>query len=135
MDSAPSSPQHLTAVESDGWRTVVFVTWVAVTAALIAISISSRTTGRPVWWLGPSTQPAPIFYLLVPVLIVAIPLYASFRKPRIMGQLGVGCSLLLAACAVIDLGDKPGVAAALFVVAFAALCESIAVTVVSRQYR
>lgn len=135
MDSTQSPPHIVNAVESDGWRTVVFVTWVAVTAALIAISISSRTTGRPVWWLGPSTQPAPLFYLLFPVVLVAIPLYASFRKPRLMGQVGVGCSLLLGASALIDLADKPGVAAALFVVAFAALCESIAVTVVSRQYR
>lgn len=131
MESAPSSRP----VESDGWRTVVFVTWVAVTAALIAISISSRTTGRPVWWLGPISQPAPLVYVLVPLIIVGAPLFASFRSPRVMGEIGLVSSLLLGASALIDLSDTPGVAVAIGVVAFAALCESIAVTVVARQYR
>lgn len=129
-DTPPSHP-----VESDGWRTIVFITWVMVTAALIAISISSRTTGRPVWWLGPSTNPAPIFFLIVPLALVTAPIYASFRRPRDMGVIGLASSLLLAVCALIDVADKPGVAAAIGVVAFAALCESIAVTLVARQYR
>ena len=87
------------------------------------------------WWLGPSTQPAPVIFLLVPIALVSAPLIASFRRPRIMGEVGIVSSVVLGASALVDLADKPGVAAALFVVAFAALCESIAVTVVARQYR
>ncbi len=69
--SAPSLPQ---SQPSDGWRMVSFLTWIGVLAAVLAVTISSRTIGRSIWWLGPSSNPAPVFYLLIPIIIIGTPL-------------------------------------------------------------
>lgn len=45
------------ALPSHGWRTVSFISWIATLAALVAVAISSRTIGQPVWWLGPRADP------------------------------------------------------------------------------
>lgn len=113
----------------------MFITWILALGSLIAIAVSSRTIGRPVWWLGPSTDPATPFAVMVPVAIVLTPLVAAARHERHMGLVGTVCAVALAAASLPDLADKPGITIAVSTVAFAALCGSVAVLAATRNYR
>ena len=118
-----------------GWRSVVVITWSAVFACVLAVAVSSRTIGRPVWWLGPSTDPAPYVWLAVPIVLVFAPLAAAFRAPRHCVRVSLASSVGLLLTAVPDLADKSAVATAVGTVGFAALLASVGVMLGQRQYR
>ena len=120
---------------SDGWRTVAFITWVLAGASVLAIAITSRTIGRPLWWLGPESSPASPLFILVPVVIVVLPLVAASKKPRVLAPISVGCSIALIITAVVDIAGTPAIALAIGIVGLAALSVSIALLVIARQYR
>ncbi|NBU15612.1 MAG: hypothetical protein EBS48_01120 [Actinobacteria bacterium] len=124
-----------TAAPGNGWRNAILVTWVGVFACTLAVAVSSRTIGRPVWWLGPGSDPAPVFFLAVPVVIVLLPLAAAVRAPRLAVRFSLLCSVLLALAGVPDAGDRIAVAIATWTVAGTALLATIAVMVGARQYR
>jgi len=130
-----SPPAPITAVPSDGWRTVSTLTWAGVFGALLAVAISSRTIGRPIWWLGPSSQPASPLLITIPLAIVLIPLVTTLRAPRHMATASLVCSLALIASGLIEIASNPAISIAVIVIGFAALMESIAVVMVMRQYR
>lgn len=113
----------------------MIVTWVLTLGALIAVAISSRTIGRPIWWLGPSVDPASPVAVMVPIAVVVSPLVAAARHRRHMGLVGTVSAIALAATSLPDLADKPGVAVAVLTVAVAALCGSVAVLMATRHYR
>ena len=131
--SSPPAPD--TAVPSDGWRTISTLTWAGVFGALLAVAVSSRTIGRPIWWLGPSSQPASPILISIPLAIVLIPLVTTLRAPRHMATASLVCSLALIASGLIEFASNPAISLAVVVIGFAALMESIAVVVVMRQYR
>lgn len=131
----PQIPQPMPGQLSDGWRTVAFITWILTGASIIAIAITSRTIGRPIWWLGTESDPASPLLALLPLIAVSAPLYSASRKPDVLPRLGVGCSIALLLSALIDLASSPAVAAASAVVAVASLSVSIALVAVARQYR
>jgi hypothetical protein len=118
-----------------GWRTVSFISWIAVLAALIAVAISSRTIGRPVWWLGSRFHPAPAIFMLIPLSVIVTPLVATWRAPEIMVRTSIICSLLLGATAIPDVSDSPATALGIVVVALASFLSSIAQVLVARKYR
>ena len=130
-----SPPTPVEVLPSDGWRTVSTITWAGVFGALLAVAISSRTIGRPIWWLGPSSNPASPFFITIPLAIVLIPLVATLRSPRYMTTASWVCSLALIATGIAELASNPAVSLAVVVIGVAALMESIAVVVVMRQYR
>lgn len=130
--SAPSLPQ---SQPSDGWRMVSFLTWIGVLAAVLAVTISSRTIGRSIWWLGPSSNPAPVFYLLIPIIIIGTPLLITLQRPHRMVRAGLASSVALLVSALPDVGSNPAVAIAILVIGFAALGSSIALLMVLRKYR
>ncbi len=132
MNGEPAAPDP---TMSDGWRTVAFITWIAVFASVLAVSISSRTIGRPIWWLGPSSNPTPLYYLLIPVLIVGTPLYVIIQRPHRMVRVGLIGSLALLVSAMPDFGSNPAIAIAIFTIGIAALGPSIALLQVQRKYR
>ena len=111
------------------------MTWFVVFACVLAVAVSSRTIGRPVWWLGPSTNHAPWVWLVVPIVIVLAPLVAALRAPRQCVRVSLVSSLALVATAVPDAWDKPGVAIGIGTVGCAALLATIGVMVGGRQYR
>lgn len=123
------------SIPSSGWRTVSFISWIAVLAAVVAVAISSRTIGRPVWWLGSRFHPAPAVFMLVPLSLVVTPLVATWRAPEIMIRTSIVCSLLLAATALPDVASSPATALGVFVVALASFLASIAQVLVARKYR
>lgn len=118
-----------------GWRTVNVITWVATIAALIAVAISSRTIGQPVWWLGSRVDPAPALMMLVPLTLIVVPLVATWRAPHQMVRASLACSALLSATALADITHSIAIALAVFVVGFAAFLASIAQLMVMRKYR
>lgn len=134
MDFA-TPPTPIEVLPSDGWRTVSTITWAGVFGALLAVAISSRTIGRPIWWLGPSSAPASPFLITIPLAIVLIPLVATLRSPRHMTTASWVCSLALIATGIAELTSNPAVSLAVVIIGVAALVESIAVVVVMRQYR
>ncbi|MBJ7491076.1 MAG: hypothetical protein JHC59_07055 [Ilumatobacteraceae bacterium] len=134
MDFA-SPPTPIEVLPSDGWRTVSTITWAGVFGALLAVAISSRTIGRPIWWLGPSSAPASPLFITIPLAIILVPLVATLRYPRHMTTASWISSLALIATGIAELASNPAISVAVVVIGVAALMESIAVVVVMRQYR
>ena len=134
MDFA-SPPAPIEVLPSDGWRTVSTITWAGVFGALLAVAISSRTIGRPIWWLGPSSAPASPLFITIPLAIILVPLVATLRYPRHMTTASWISSLALIATGIAELASNPAISVAVVVIGVAALMESIAVVVVMRQYR
>ena len=128
-------PEPIEVIPSDGWRTISTITWAGVFGALLAVAISSRTIGRPIWWLGPSSSPASPIFITIPLAIVLLPLVATVRYPRRMASTSWVCSLALIATGIAELTSNPAISIAVVVIGVAALMESIAVVVVMRQYR
>lgn len=126
---------HKQALPGSGWQTVSAITWIAVLSSLIAVTISSRTIGRPVWWIGPTVDPAPAYFMLIPIACVIIPLVATIRLPTHMAVIGLVCSIALMATAIPDINASPALAMAVLVIGIAALAESIALVLVTRHYR
>ena len=120
---------------SDGWRTVSLITWIGVFGALLSVAVSSRTIGRPIWWLGPAGNPAPLVFLVLPIVLTVTPIIATVWRPHQMVRVGLVCSLILLATAIPDFGDSPAIAWAVSVIAIAAIVETIALLLVSRHYR
>ena len=130
-----STPMSQQSQPSDGWRMVSFLTWIGVLGSVLAVTISSRTIGRSIWWLGPSSNPAPVFYLLIPVLIIGIPLVITLTRPQRMVRVGLVGSIALLVSALPDVGSNSAIALAILVIGFAALASSIALLMVLRKYR
>lgn len=128
-------PEPIEVIPSDGWRTISTITWAGVFGALLAVAISSRTIGRPIWWLGPSSSPASPIFITIPLALVLLPLVATLRYPRRMTTTSWVCSLALIATGIAELTSNPAISIAVVVIGVAALMESIAVVVVMRQYR
>lgn len=135
MELPPPLPEDPVSSTGDGWRTVAFVTWVGVLIAVAVVAVSSRTVGRPIWWLGTSVDPAPRWFTVVPASIIAAPMLIAVKSPRFLRLSGLVCSVALLLTALPDIDDSPGVAAAIGLIAAAALLESIAVAVASHKYR
>lgn len=119
----------------EGWRTVAYVNWALVFAATAAVAVSSRTIGRSVWWLGPPSDPAPRWWLVVPVGLVVVPVVAVARGHRRAGLMGIACSVGLGLSALVDASRTPAVATACAIVAAASLLGNLAVWAGLRQYR
>lgn len=108
------------------WRRLVAGSWVAALMAMVAVAVSSRTVGKPPWWLGPSTAPRPVLLPLVPVALVAVALVAVWWSARYAPVVGALCALGLGALAAPDVAASPGVAAVEGAVAAAMLAVSVA---------
>jgi len=95
--------------------------------ALAAVAITSRTVGKPAWWIGPSTDPASFVSLLVPVSLAVAPAVAIVTAPHRAVLVGLACSAGIAAMAAFDVAGSPGVAIIEAAVAVAGAAISVAV--------
>lgn len=116
-------------------RTIAVVSWVLTAAAVVAVAITSRTIGRSVWWLGPTTDPVTPFAILLPLACVVVPLVAAFRRPALLVRAGLAGSVGLVVISLIEFLNVPSVAVAMSVVAIASLLSSIALVLPTRHYR
>jgi hypothetical protein len=108
------------------WAAITVVTWLAVTAALAAVAISSRNVGKPTWWLGTASDPTFVALWFLPFLAPIAAIIAALRYARWASFVGMGASLAIAAIAVIDIESTPGVALMEIVVAACAMTTAIA---------
>jgi len=108
------------------WRNVTALSWLVLGLALLALAISSRSLGKPAWWLGPESQPR--FFLLwaTPFVPPLASIVTSLRFSRWATPVSFVSALALAAVAVFDLQNSPGIAAGEFVLAGAGVLISIA---------
>ncbi len=113
-------------VLASGWAVVGTATWVATLFAIVAIAISSRTISRPPWWLGPSTDPATPFALIILAIVITFTAVTYLGSYSVAPWVGVFSSGFLGVYAIVDLGATIGVAVAQIVVAVAALAGSLA---------
>ena len=109
-----------------GWSQVGVITWIAVLLADIAVSVTSRTVGKPPWWLGPSVNPAPLFFIAIPLVAIVVPLFLFVRSHARATRIAIVCASALAIIAIADIHRTPGVAVVELVVAVAAILGSIA---------
>jgi len=123
------------ASDGSGWRTVSVITSILTLCCLICVAVSSRTIGRPIWWLGPSSNPAPALFILLPAALVVIPLVAAFRQSPQLPVISAVCAVSLMATAIPDITATPAIALAVVIIGFAGLLQSIALVVVTRHYR
>lgn len=118
-----------------GWRGVLILNWAATFAALLAVAVSSRTIGRPTWWLGPGADPSPVVLAAVPVVAVAVPLVAAVRRSSRAPVISVLGSAAVAAIGLGDLAGRPAIGTATLVVAGASMLASVGVATGARRYR
>jgi hypothetical protein len=130
-----STVQRNNGRNGDGWRVVAHVTSALVLAGTAAVAVSSRTIGRPTWWLGPSTNPASPLWLVVPIALVALPVVAHALRHRRAAEIAIACSGGLVLSSLVDLVDNPAVALGFAVVAVAGLVGHVATWAGLRQYR
>lgn len=111
------------------WSRILGATWVLVAVAYGFVSVASRRTGKPLWWVDNNgviggTTPvlgAAILYLaMLAAFVVALQRvdWAPFASAAV--SLGLGAS------AIVDLSSAPGAAVVSLAVAGAALLASTA---------
>lgn len=127
--------RHRTHGAVAGWRVVAHITSALVVAGTAAVAVSSRTIGRPTWWLGPSSNPASPLWIALPVVLVSLPVVVHVMKSRFAPVVSVACCLGLAVVALGDVGDSSAVALGFAVVAVAGALAHGAVWLGLRQYR
>lgn len=108
------------------WRNVTALSWLVLGLAILALAISSRTVGKPPWWLGPESHPR--FFLLwaTPFVPAMASIVASLRFSRWATQVSFVSALALAVVALFDLHSSPGIAVGEFVLAGAGVLITIA---------
>jgi hypothetical protein len=113
------------ATLSRGWRYVALATWGAVLFCMIAVGVTGRTVGKAPWWLGPSVDSAPIFYVLLIAVIVTAPIVTVLWWSQWTPVVGVVSAIGIGLCALPDVGNSPGVAVVEIAIALAAAMGSV----------
>jgi len=124
---ATPAPDAHTKKLTTPWQVVAVVTWSGVIFGVTASAITGRTVGKPPWWLGPSVNPAPVFFVLLVAVVVIAPLALAISRSRYTPVAGIVSSCAIAVIALLDLADSPGVATVELAVAIAGLLGSLAV--------
>ena len=107
------------------WRIAVIVTWVGAFLAYLAVWKASEEIGIATWWLGPSSQPEPMYIRLIPFAVVAVfGILASYNVRR-LPWISLAGSGVLALIAIPDLSRSTGLAAIEFAIAAAVALVSL----------
>jgi len=126
-DGAPIAPERtprpgeLTAA----WRMAVIVTWVGTLLAYLAVWKASEEIGIATWWLGPRSNPEPMYIRLIPFAVVAVFIILAGYNVRRLPWISLGGSVLLALIAIPDLSRSGGLAAIEFAIAGAVALVSL----------
>ncbi len=118
---APLRDGQLTAA----WRITVTVAWVGAFLAYLGVWKASEEIGIATWWLGPRSNPQPIWIRLVPFAIIAVVgILASYNVGR-LPWIGLGGSIALAVIAAGDFSRSGGLATIEFAIAGAVALVSL----------
>lgn len=116
-----------------GWRFVTVAAWVMVFVAFSGVWKVSRELGLATWWLGPISEPQPLFVLLAPFAAPTVMVVAGLRNLRRLPWYGL---LASAVCAAIAIGDLDRVRRLAFVeLAIAVAGALVSVASFSGVYR
>ncbi len=114
---------------SASWSRILAATWVFVAVAHGFVSVASRRTGKPLWWIDdhgifgsatPAVGAAAVYVVMLVGFIVAV------RRGAFAPIASAGISVVLAVSAAADLSSVPGAATISLVVSGAALLGSLA---------
>ncbi|TFH19999.1 MAG: hypothetical protein E4H05_03335 [Acidimicrobiales bacterium] len=103
----------------------VIVTWVGALLAYLAVWKASEEIGIATWWLGPRSNPEPIYIRLIPFAVVAVYVILAGYNVRRLPWMSLGGSVLLALIAIPDLSRSGGLAAIEFAIAGAVALVSL----------
>jgi hypothetical protein len=118
---ATGGPGQLTA----GWQAAFVAAWVLVMIAFGALARAGRISGISPWWLGPETEPRPVFVMCLPFLPAVVAVLTALRAARVASYLGVAAALATMAFALGDL-HFPGIALAELAIGGSGLLVSLA---------
>jgi hypothetical protein len=108
------------------WRVIMLLGWVGGVLGYSTVWAVSRQIGLPTWWLGPRSQPNPIYIVSLPFVLPVLMLLAiSFNLKRlpIYGVLAACGSFVIAAG---DAQTQPGLAIIQVAISIGLLCTSLA---------
>lgn len=108
------------------WRNVTALSWLVLGLAILALAISSRSLGKPTWWLGPESQPRFFILWATPFVPPLVSIIASLRFSRWATLVSLLSALTLAVVALFDIDSSPGIAVGEFVLAGAGVLIAIA---------
>ena len=111
------------------WSRILAATWVLVAVAHGFVSVASRRTGKPLWWINdhgifgsatPAIGAAAVYIAMLVGFLLAV------RRGAFAPIASAGISVVLAVSAAADLSSVPGAATIALVVSGAALLGSLA---------
>lgn len=122
IHSRPDRPGDLT----ERWATLFGTGWLLVAICLVAVWVSSRTTGLSTWWLGPESQPRSVIVNLAPYLAPVALALGAYWRTRWLPWLGLLGALAVGATALGDAGRVKGYALVEAAAALSGLLTSLA---------
>jgi hypothetical protein len=111
------------------WSRILAATWVLVALAHGFVSVASRRTGKPLWWVdnhGIAGDTTPVIGAAVVYIAMLVAFVVALRRAPASPFVSGGVAIILGASAAIDLGTAPGSALVAIAAAASALLASVA---------
>lgn len=109
------------------WSRLLAATWVMVAIAYGFVSVASRRTGKPLWWVddhGLFGGATPVLGAAFVYLAMLAAFVVALRRTRQAPLVSAAASVLLGASAVVDLSSASGSGLVALLIAAAALLAS-----------
>ncbi|MBU3704084.1 MAG: hypothetical protein FGM42_06890 [Ilumatobacteraceae bacterium] len=114
---------------STTWSRLLGATWVLAAIAHGFVSVASRRTGKPLWWVdnnGFAGSMTPVVGAGLVYLVMLVAFVVAVRRAPPAPFVSAAASLVLAACAIVDLSAAPGSAVVALAICAAAMLASLA---------
>lgn len=111
------------------WSRILAATWVLVALAHGFVSVASRRTGKPLWWVddhGIAGDATPVIGAAVVYLAMLAAFVVVLRRAPRSPFVSAAVAVALGASAAVDLGPAPGSALVALAAAVSALVASFA---------
>jgi hypothetical protein len=111
------------------WSRILAATWVLVALAHGFVSVASRRTGKPLWWVdnhGFAGDATPVIGAAVVYLAMLMAFVIALRRAPRSPLVSATIAAALGTSAAVDLGPAPGSALVALAAAAAALVASVA---------
>jgi hypothetical protein len=109
-----------------GWRIMMIAAWTGVFLAFAGVWKASIEIGIRTWWIGPRSDPRPVFVQVIPfVLAIGVALAATYNVRR-LPWIGVAGALAVGLVAVFDISRSGGLALVEGTIGAAALLVALA---------
>lgn len=120
------------------WSRILAATWVLVALAHGFVSVASRRTGKPLWWVdnhGIAGNTTPVIGAAAVYLVMLVAFVVAVRRASVSPLVSMAIAVALGASAAIDLGSAPGSALVAAAAAGSALLASVAALAGRIQHR